>query len=130
MSQGKTTSRVAMALMCGLAICCAVMYVTADGQEVVLSDTSEDSSNTAVYGMEGPSSVATSDVIKAGTIVTNTPDGRMRLTSYLTNVETSSPSESPLIPQAEVILDQLHDHGAISVRLLSKLIQLINRRIK
>merc|ERR1719171_409241 len=87
MSQGKTTSRVAMALMCGLAICCAVMYVTADGQEVVLSDTTTTSENTAVYGMEGPSSVATSDVMKAGTIVTNTPDGRMRLTSYLTNVE-------------------------------------------
>merc|ERR1712216_864730 len=27
------------------------------------------------------------DVEKAGTIVTNTPDGRMRLTDYLTNVE-------------------------------------------
>ena len=33
--EGKTSSRVAMGLMCGLAICCAVMYVTADGEDSV-----------------------------------------------------------------------------------------------
>merc|ERR1712054_415398 len=37
--------------------------------------------------MRGPASVASTDVQKAGTIVTNTPDGRMRLTDYLQNVE-------------------------------------------
>merc|ERR1719446_1582665 len=32
-------------------------------------------------------SVDSEDVEKAGTVITNTPDGRMRLTDYLTNVE-------------------------------------------
>jgi len=69
----KSSSRVAMALMCGLAICCAVMYVTADGAESIHED-------------EGQS-VSSADVEKAGTIITNTPDGRMRLRTYLLNVE-------------------------------------------
>merc|ERR1711981_15611 len=71
-----------MALMCGLAICCAVMYVTADGESVL-----EAAPAKSVYGIGGPTSVDSTDVQKAGTIFTNTPDGRMRLTDYLTNVE-------------------------------------------
>merc|ERR1712159_185190 len=67
--------------MCGLAICCAVMYMTADGADVVLAPAE------SVYGIGGPTSVDSEDVEKAGTVVTNTPDGRMRLTDYLTNVE-------------------------------------------
>merc|ERR1711881_131624 len=39
------------------------------------------------YGIGGPTSVDSTDVQKAGTVFTNTPDGRMRLTDYLTNVE-------------------------------------------
>merc|ERR1712166_1181089 len=81
MAMEKTSARVAMGLMCGLAICCAVMYVTADGAESVLSAAE------SVYGIGGPSSVDSSDVSKAGVVITNTPDGRMRLTDYLTNVE-------------------------------------------
>merc|ERR1712100_888568 len=85
MAEGKTSSRVAMALMCGLAICCAVMYVTADGadnvQETVLASAG------GVHDIGGPSSVSSSDVQKVGVVITNTPDGRMRLTDYLTNVE-------------------------------------------
>merc|ERR1711871_319842 len=81
MAEGKTSTRVAMALMCGLAICCAVMYMTADGADVVLAPAE------SVYGIGGPTSVDSEDVEKAGTVVTNTPDGRMRLTDYLTNVE-------------------------------------------
>merc|ERR1712166_1710802 len=81
MAMEKTSARVAMGLMCGLAICCAVMYVTADGAESVLSAAE------SVYGIGGPSSVDSSDVEKAGVVITNTPDGRMRLTDYLTNVE-------------------------------------------
>merc|ERR1719271_478009 len=88
MAEGKTSSRVAMALMCGLAICCAVMYVTADGAdnvaETVLATAGPAKS---VYGIGGPTTVDSTDVQKAGTIFTNTPDGRMRLTDYLTNVE-------------------------------------------
>merc|ERR1711970_1294805 len=41
----------------------------------------------SVYGIGGPASVDSQDVEKAGTVVTNTPDGRMRLTDYLSNVE-------------------------------------------
>merc|ERR1711871_889278 len=81
MAEEKTSTRVAMALMCGLAICCAVMYMTADGADVVLAPAE------SVYGIGGPTSVDSEDVEKAGTVVTNTPDGRMRLTDYLTNVE-------------------------------------------
>merc|ERR1712216_484362 len=56
-------------------------YVTADGaEETVLAAPSE-------YGIGGPTSVSSEDVEKAGTVITNTPDGRMRLTDYLTNVE-------------------------------------------
>merc|ERR1711966_354513 len=80
----KTGSRVAMGLLCGLAICCAVMYVTADGadvQETILAPAK------SVYGIGGPTSVDSEDVEKVGTVFTNTPDGRMRLTDYLTNVE-------------------------------------------
>merc|ERR1719460_966679 len=80
----KSTSRVAMGLLCGLAICCAVMYITADGadvQETILAPAE------SVYGIGGPTSVDSEDVEKVGTVFTNTPDGRMRLTDYLTNVE-------------------------------------------
>merc|ERR1719253_1871523 len=87
MAMEKTSSRVAMALMCGLAICCAVMYVTADGAETVLAPAE------SVYGIGGPTSVETEDVEKAGMVVTNTPDGRMRLTDYLTNVESEIAAE-------------------------------------
>merc|ERR1711968_357727 len=80
----KTGSRVAMGLMCGLAICCAVMYITADGQDVQETILAPAKS---VYGIGGPTSVDSEDVEKAGTVITNTPDGRMRLTDYLTNVE-------------------------------------------
>merc|ERR1711998_108193 len=83
MAEGKTSTRVAMALMCGLAICCAVMYMTADGADVAM----EDGAAKSVYGIGGPTSVDSEDVEKAGSVVTNTPDGRMRLTDYLTNVE-------------------------------------------
>merc|ERR1711871_1335421 len=85
MAMEKTSSRVAMALMCGLAICCAIMYITADGSDVVLA--AERPAAKSVYGIGGPTSVESEDVEKAGTVITNTPDGRMRLTDYLTNVE-------------------------------------------
>merc|ERR1711959_600281 len=58
------------------------MYITADGEAV-----HEDSPAKSVYGIGGPASVDSQDVEKAGTVVTNTPDGRMRLTDYLSNVE-------------------------------------------
>jgi len=60
------------------------MYVTADGADEV---TREQFAEAAKAESTIPSSVASSDVLKAGVIVTNTPDGRMKLTDYLTNVE-------------------------------------------
>merc|ERR1711881_453877 len=59
------------------------MYMTADGADVAM----EDGAAKSVYGIGGPQSVDSKDVEKAGTVVTNTPDGRMRLTDYLANVE-------------------------------------------
>jgi len=78
MAMEKTSSRVAMALMCGLAICCAVMYVTADGAEAMHEDTAD-------YG--AMQSVSSTDVQKTGILITDTPDGRMNLRKYLSNVE-------------------------------------------
>merc|ERR1719456_1662885 len=94
-----TRARVALGLLCGLALCCSVMYITADGDalegESVLASGFGFSRSTRtvrvsrpkVHGIGGPSSVHSTDVQKAGQIFTNTPDGRMRLTDYLANVE-------------------------------------------
>merc|ERR1711871_1491542 len=100
MSGDKTTrARVAFGLLCGLALCCSVMYITADGDalegESVLASGFGFSRSTRtvrvsrpkVHGIGGPSSVHSTDVQKAGQIFTNTPDGRMRLTDHLANVE-------------------------------------------
>merc|ERR1711881_537278 len=79
-----TRARVAFALLCGLAVCCSVMYITAEDNvegESMLAPAK------SVYGIGGPTSVDSTDVQKAGTVFTNTPDGRMRLTDYLNNVE-------------------------------------------
>merc|ERR1711966_329575 len=81
-----TRARVAFALLCGLAVCCSVMYITADAGDNVEGEAVLAPAK-SVYGIGGPTSVDSTDVQKAGTIFTNTPDGRMRLTDYLTNVE-------------------------------------------
>merc|ERR1712054_443023 len=79
MSGKISSARTAFGLLCGLAICCSVMYITSDGEAV--------DSVLAAAPKGGPSSVQSTDVQKAGTVFTNTPDGRMRLTDYLNNVE-------------------------------------------
>merc|ERR1711988_581828 len=76
-------SRVAIGLLCGLAVCCSVMYVTSDGAEVI---------HEIITGKGGKphdagTSVDTTDVLKAGQIYTETPGGRMRLMDYFNNVE-------------------------------------------
>merc|ERR1711881_160307 len=58
------------------------MYFTAEDEYVLASAPAK-----SVYGIGGPTSVDSTDVQKAGTVFTNTPDGRMRLTDYLNNVE-------------------------------------------
>merc|ERR1712164_178795 len=86
-----TRARVAFALFCGLAVCCALMYVTADASdEAVLAE----APGSHVHNIGGPSSVASTDVQKAGWIFTNTPDGRMRLVDYLDNVEKKIEAET------------------------------------
>merc|ERR1711970_707678 len=81
-----TRARVAFALLCGLAVCCSVMYITADAGDNVEGEAILAPAK-SVYGIGGPTSVDSEDVEKVGTVFTNTPDGRMRLTDYLANVE-------------------------------------------
>lgn len=78
MSDKITNTRIAFALLCGLALCCSIMYITADGEAVLA-----DATTPASYG----TSVDSKDVQKAAAIITNTPDGRMRLLDYFANVE-------------------------------------------
>merc|ERR1719453_1190232 len=79
MAEKMTRARVAFALLCGLAVCCSVMYITADGEsEHALAEQKLSASS---------KSVASLDFQKVKKIYTNTPDGRMRMTAYLNNVE-------------------------------------------
>merc|ERR1712164_38361 len=105
-----TRARVAFGLLCGLALCCSVMYITADGDalegESVLASShyafmsfsrskrTVRVSRPKVHGIGGPSSVHSTDVQKAGQIFTNTPKGRMRLDDYLRSVEREIAAEA------------------------------------
>merc|ERR1712054_596086 len=74
-----TRARVGFALLCGLAVCCSVMYITADAGDEYM--------HKIVKGKDAGTSVDSTDTLKAGTIYTETPDGRMRLMDYFNNVE-------------------------------------------
>merc|ERR1712127_868855 len=74
-----SNARIAFALLCGLAVCCSVMYITADAGDEYMHE--------IVKGKDAGTSVASTDTLKAGTIYTETPDGRMRLMDYFNNVE-------------------------------------------
>merc|ERR1712054_242331 len=71
--------RMGFVLLCGLAVCCSVMYITADAGEEYVHE--------IIKGKDAGSSVGSADVLKAGQIYTETPDGRMRLMDYFNNVE-------------------------------------------
>merc|ERR1712159_342541 len=71
--------RMGFALLCGLAVCCSVMYITAESDAEVVHE--------VIKGHDAGSSVGGTDVLKAGQIYTETPDGRMRLMDYFNNVE-------------------------------------------
>merc|ERR1712054_240786 len=71
--------RMGVALLCGLAVCCSVMYITADAGEEYVHE--------IIFGHNAGTSVANTDVLKAGQIYSETPDGRMRLMDYFNNVE-------------------------------------------
>merc|ERR1711881_693403 len=114
--QKSTHFRVAFAVACGLALCCAVMYVTADGADeadmgkaewkyhniipkVHRSAMARTSELGAVRGLRSANiakatatgheiKIESWDVKKAGRILTDdTPDGRMRLIKYFNKVE-------------------------------------------
>merc|ERR1712205_105304 len=92
-------ARVAFALLSALAICCSVMYITADGDaETVLAARGFTPRANKFIGsgfdIRRPRSIESVDVKKAGMIVTNTPDGRMRLLKYLNKVEKQIAKES------------------------------------
>jgi hypothetical protein len=88
MEESKTSrARVAFALLCGLAVCCSVMYITSDAEEVVLSVGSG-------QDIHQPRSIESTDVMKTATLITKTPDtlkkgkdGRQHLLSFLDKVE-------------------------------------------
>merc|ERR1711998_212863 len=93
MEETKTyRARVAFVLLCGLAICCSVMYVTSDGEESVHED------NGLLIGAgidrHAPRSIESQDVKKAGMIITQTPralrkeaNGNERLYDYFKYIE-------------------------------------------
>merc|ERR1712093_529225 len=114
--QKSTHFRVAFAVACGLALCCAVMYVTADGADEAdmvkaewkyhniipkvhrsaMAKTSELGAAKGLRSANIAKATATGheikieswDVKKAGRILTDdTPDGRMRLIKYFNKVE-------------------------------------------
>merc|ERR1712216_777846 len=91
-------ARVAFALLSALAICCSVMYITADGDAetdgVLLAAKYKNKYIGAGFDIRHPKSIESVDVKKAGMIVTNTPDGRMRLLKYLSKVEKQIAKES------------------------------------
>merc|ERR1711881_743725 len=74
-----TRVRIGFALLCGLAVCCSVMYITADAGEEYIHE--------VIKGHNAGSSVGSTDVLKAGDIISETPEGRMRLMDYFNNVE-------------------------------------------
>lgn len=84
--------RIAFALLSAFAICCSVMYITADGDdEVVMA--SKGKGIGAGLDRHTPRSVESVDVKKADRLITATPDGRMRLLTFLNKIEKKMASE-------------------------------------
>merc|ERR1711871_1286691 len=72
MAGAKTSgARTAFALLCALAVCCSVMYITSDGETAL-----EDAPHSTGSGQDTfkPRSVESGDVQKAGILYTKTPD--------------------------------------------------------
>merc|ERR1711975_76818 len=97
-------ARFAFVLLCGLAVCCSVMYITADGDEDIKEAMTTPNKIHADIGSGFdrfvPDSVQSDDVKKAGSIITETPqslrtekNGRERLLAYLKHVEESIAQE-------------------------------------
>merc|ERR1711959_76346 len=84
--------RIAFALLSAFAICCSVMYITADGDdEVVMASNGKGIG--AGLDRHTPRSVESVDVKKADRLITATPDGRMRLKIFLDKIEREMANE-------------------------------------
>jgi hypothetical protein len=95
------------------------MYITADGADVPETVLAQ---NANVYGIGGPTSVDSEDVEKSGTVITNTPDGRMRLSDYLTNVEKEiSAEEAARKRDVAAVREQMARNYAFNKEARSKL---------
>merc|ERR1711871_550563 len=98
MAGAKTSgARTAFALLCALAVCCSVMYITSDGETAL-----EDAPHSTGSGQDTfkPRSVESVDVQKAGILYTKTPDtlkkgneGRERLLTFLDKIEANIAKE-------------------------------------
>merc|ERR1719305_210178 len=98
MAGAKTSgARTAFALLCALAVCCSVMYITSDGETAL-----EDAPHSTGSGQDAfkPRSVESVDVQKAGILYTKTPDtlkkgkeGRERLLTFLDKIEANIAKE-------------------------------------
>merc|ERR1711959_266625 len=91
MEEVKTSrARVAFVLLCGLAVCCGVMYATADGAEEFAHEFHVGSGQDVF----APRSIESVDVKKSGSLYTKTPDtlkkgneGRERLLDFFNKIE-------------------------------------------
>merc|ERR1719331_1755621 len=98
MGESKTSrARVAFVLLCGLAVCCSIMYITADASEETMLSEHDTGSGQDVFH---PQSVASTDVMKSGLLYTKTPDtlkqgkeGRERLLTFLDKIEANIAKE-------------------------------------
>merc|ERR1719506_1223855 len=98
MGESKTSrARVAFVLLCGLAVCCSVMYITADASEETMLQEHFTGSGQDVHD---PKSIESVDVKKTGLLYTKTPDtlkhgpeGRERLLTFLDKVEANIAKE-------------------------------------
>merc|ERR1712054_438934 len=99
-SKSTRTPRVAFALLCGLAVCCSVMYITSDGAEEVVMATDDAHSVGSGQDVFTPRSIESTDVMKTGLLYTKTPDtlrdgpeGRQRLLVFLDKIEANIAKE-------------------------------------
>merc|ERR1712227_129886 len=96
-----TNTRVAFGLVCILVVCCSVMYITSDAEDVLAhGETVHASWNKADRraGFQNrrksePKSVSDMDIQKATTVFTDTPKGSMKLNTYLHHVDAEIAAE-------------------------------------
>jgi hypothetical protein len=88
-AQRKNTSgRIVVALLCGLAVCCSVMYLSADADAEYMHEMVANTHSPAgTLSHDAGTSVGNVDVLKAGQVYTDTPNGNMRLMDYFNDVE-------------------------------------------